>query len=167
MLDREDVPHFERVLVPAIATLPGRAAQEVAFGIAKRLGSEVLLAHVVKTPMPGEETLYSRFEWQRDGGAPDSEGDAPWSVARRVMDDAQALAREIGVQAQTAIRIGISAPREILSLSREAGADLIVLPANLRQLSERPFLGYGVEYILRNSESTVVVVSLPAGWRRA
>lgn len=167
MLDREDVPHFERVLVPAIATLPGRAAQEVAFGIAKRLGSEVLLAHVVKTPAPGEEMLYSRFEWQRDGGAPDSEGDAPWGVARRVMDDAQALAREIGVEAQTAIRIGISAPREILSLSREAGADLIVLPANLRQLSERPFLGYGVEYILRNSESTVVVISLPAGWRRA
>ena len=139
----------------------------MAFGIAKRLGSEVLLAHVVKTPMPVEETLYSRFEWQRDGSAPDSGGDAPWSVARRVMDDAQALAREIGIEAQTAIRIGISAPREILSLSREAGADLIVLPANLRQLSERPFLGYGVEYILRNSESTVVVVSLPAGWRRA
>jgi nucleotide-binding universal stress UspA family protein len=81
------------------------------------------------------------------------------------MDEAQALAREIGIEAETAIRIGISAPREILSLSREAGADLIVLPANLRQLSERPFLGYGVEYMLRNSESTVCVVSLPAGWR--
>ena len=81
------------------------------------------------------------------------------------MDEAQALAREIGVEAETAIRIGISAPREILSLSREAGADLIVLPANLRQLSERPFLGYGVEYLLRNSESTICVVSLPAGWR--
>jgi Kef-type K+ transport system membrane component KefB/nucleotide-binding universal stress UspA family protein len=167
MLAQDDVPHFERVLVPAIATLPGRAAQEVAFGIAKRLGSEVLLAHIVKTPVPGEEMLYSRSEWQRDGGPPESEGDAPWGVARRVMDEAQALAREIGVEPQTAIRIGISAPREILSLSREAGADLIVLPANLRQLSERPFLGYGVEYILRNSESTVLIVSLPAGWRRA
>ncbi len=166
MLAQGDVPHFERVLVPAIATLPGRAAQEVAFGIAKRLGSEVLLAHVVKTPAPGEELLYSRFEWQRDGGPPESEGDAPWSVARRVMDEAQQLAREIGVEPQTAIRIGISAPREILALSREAGADLIVLPANLRQISERPFLGYGVEYILRNSESTVLIVSLPAGWRR-
>ena len=167
MLALEDVPHFERVLVPAIATLPGRAAQEVAFGIAKRLGSEVLLAHIVKTPATGEEMLYSRSEWQRDGGPPESESDAPLGVARRVMDEAQALAREIGVEPQTAIRIGISAPREILSLSREAGADLIVLPANLRQLSERPFLGYGVEYILRNSESTILIVSLPAGWRRA
>jgi hypothetical protein len=31
MLAQGDVPHFERVLVPAIATLPGRAAQDVAF----------------------------------------------------------------------------------------------------------------------------------------
>ncbi len=167
LLAAGEVPHFERVLVPAIATLPGRAAQEVAFGIAKRLGSEVLLAHVVKTPVPGEEILYSRYEWQRDGGQTESEADAPWGFARSVMDEAQTLAREMGVEPQAAIRIGISAPREILSLSREAGADLIVLPANLRQLSERPFLGYGVEYILRNSESTVLIVSLPAGWRPA
>jgi len=86
-------------------------------------------------------------------------------VARQVVDDALALAREMDVRSETAIRIGISVPREILALSREAGADLIVLPASLRQLSERPFLGYGVEYLLRNSESTIVVVSLPGGWR--
>jgi Kef-type K+ transport system membrane component KefB len=165
MLERADVPHFQRVLVPAIATLPGRAAQEVAFGIAKRLGCAVLLAHVVKTPAAGEELLYSRFEWTRDGTPVDGEREAPLGVAHRVVDEAQALAREVGIEAETAIRIGISAPREILSLSREAGVDLIVLPANLRQLSERPFLGYGVEYLLRNSESTICVVSLPAGWR--
>lgn len=159
-----DVPSFRRVLVPAIASLPGRAAQEVAFGIAKRLGAEALLAHVVTAPSPQDEMLYSRFEWRRDD-APESEAEAPWMIARRVVDDAQALAREMGVTSETAIRIGISVPREILALSREAGADLIVLPASLRQLSERPFLGYGVEYLLRNSESTIVVVSLPGGWR--
>ncbi len=157
-------PSFRRVLVPAIASLPGRAAQEVAFGIAHRLGAEALLAHVVTTPVPQDEMLYSRFEWRPDEGV-ERTGDAPWMVARRVVDDAQALAREMGVVTETAIRIGISVPREILSLSREAGADLIVLPASLRQLSERPFLGYGVEYMLRNSESTIVIVSLPAGWR--
>jgi Kef-type K+ transport system membrane component KefB len=157
-------PQFRRVLVPAIASLPGRAAQEVAFGIARRLGAEALLAHVVTTPAPQDEMLYSRFEWRPDEGA-ERPGDAPWMIARRVVDDAQALAREMDVTTDTAIRIGISVPREILSLSREAGADLIVLPASLRQLSERPFLGYGVEYMLRNSESTIVIVSLPAGWR--
>lgn len=159
-----ELPSFQRVLVPAIASLPGRAAQEVAFGIAKQLGVEALLAHVVTTPSPQDELLYSRFEWRREESH-ESEREAPWMIARRVVDDAQALAREMGVATETAIRIGISVPREILSLSREAGADLIVLPASLRQLSERPFLGYGVEYLLRNSESTIVVVSLPGGWR--
>jgi Kef-type K+ transport system membrane component KefB len=158
-------PAFRRVLVPAIATLPGRAAQEVAFGIARRLGAEALLTHVVTTPAPHEEMLYSRFEWRREGGAPAPEEASP-AVARRVLDEAQALAREMGVATQTAIRIGVSVPREILSLSREAGVDLIVLPASLRQLSERPFLGYGVEFLLRNAESPLVVVSLPGGWRR-
>lgn len=158
-------PSFRRVLVPALATLPGRAAQEVAFGIAKRLDAEVLLAHVVTTPAAQDERRYSRMEWRPEHATPDAGGDAPWLVARRVMDDAQARAREIGVATDTAIRIGISAPRELLALSREAGTDLIVLPASLRQLSERPFLGYGVEYLLSNSEATIVVVSLPAGWR--
>jgi nucleotide-binding universal stress UspA family protein len=159
-----EAPSFRRVLVPVIASLPGRAAQEVAFGIAKRLGAEALLAHVVTTPLPQDEMLYSHFEWRRDD-SPEGEGEAPWMIARRVVDDAQALAREMDVRSETAIRIGTSVPREILALSREAGADLIVLPASLRQLSERPFLGYGVDYLLRNSESTIVVVSLPGGWR--
>jgi K+:H+ antiporter len=158
-------PRFRRVLVPAIATLPGRAAQEVAFGIARGLGAEVLLAHVVTTPSAQEEMVYSRFEWTRATDAPDGD-EAPWLIARRLVDAAQALGREMGVVSETAIRIGLSVPREILSLSREGGADLIVLPANLRHFSERPFLGYGVEYLLRNSECAVVVVSLPAGWRR-
>lgn len=162
-----EAPSFRRVLVPALATLPGRAAQEVAFGIAQRLGAEVLLAHVVTTPAAQDEIHYSRSEWRPEPETDESGGDAPWLVARRVMDEALALAREMGVTTETAIRIGISAPRELLALSREAGTDLIVLPASLRQISERPFLGYGVEYLLSNSEATIVVVSLPAGWRTA
>jgi nucleotide-binding universal stress UspA family protein len=152
------------VLVPAIASPPGRAAQEVAFGIARRLGAPVLLAHVVTTPAAADEIAFSRRAWRRDPGGADAEP-GPVSWAHQVLEAAEDFARELGVEAETAVRIGVSAPRELLALAREAGADLIVLPASLRQLSERPFLGYGVEYLLQNSESTVVVVSLPAGWR--
>ncbi len=162
LLGDED-PGFRRVLVPAIASLPGRAALEVGFGIAGRLGAEVVLAHVVTTPTPQDEMAYSRSEWLREAKASSPAGEAPWLVARRVMDDAQALGRRMGVASETAVRIGLSPPRELLALSREAGADLIVLPASLRQLSERPFLGYGVEFLLANSEATVLVVSLPGG----
>jgi nucleotide-binding universal stress UspA family protein len=60
----------------------------------------------------------------------------------------------------------VSAPEEILALAREHDVDLIVLAANLRQFSGRPFLGHGVEYLLERSESAVVVVTAPPGWAR-
>jgi len=165
-LDDDAALEFRRVLVPAIATAPGRAAQEVAFGIARRLGASALLAHVVTAPVAADELAFSRRSWVREREV-DEEEEAAGSVvwARRVVDASLASARGLGVEAETAIRIGVSVPREILSLSREAGVDLIVLPASLRQISERPFLGYGVEYLLQNSDATVVVVSLPPGWR--
>jgi len=120
----------------------------------------------VTAPVAADELAFSRRSWVREREV-DEEEEAAGSVvwARRVVDASLASARGLGVEAETAIRIGVSVPREILSLSREAGVDLIVLPASLRQISERPFLGYGVEYLLQNSDATVVVVSLPPGWR--
>jgi Kef-type K+ transport system membrane component KefB len=168
-----DVPEaaarFRRILVPAIGTLPGRAAQEVAFGLARRLGAQVLLAHVITAPVPAQEFAYSRHYWVRErqgDGRSRPEFSEPGRVAERVVQEARALAEEMGVATETAICLGASAPAELLSLVQEAAIDLVVLPANLRQLSERPFLGYGVEYLLDQCESTVVVVSVPPGWRR-
>jgi Kef-type K+ transport system membrane component KefB/nucleotide-binding universal stress UspA family protein len=142
--DPEQQELFRRVLVPAIGTQPGRAAQEVAFGIARSAGAEVLLAHVVTTPAAPDDTT---------------------RAAEEVVEQALRFAAQMGVTARTAIRLAVSVPLEILSLAREADADLIVLPANLRQLSGRPFLGHGVEYILEHAESTVVVVTAPPGPR--
>ena len=74
------------------------------------------------------------------------------------------LAREVGVRAEPAIRTGLSASEEILALAREKHADLLVLAANLRQFTGRPFLGHGVEYLLEEAPPTVVVVTVPPGW---
>jgi nucleotide-binding universal stress UspA family protein len=68
------------------------------------------------------------------------------------------------VRAEPAIRTGLSASEEILALAREKHADLLVLAANLRQFTGRPFLGHGVEYLLEEAPSTVVVVTAPPGW---
>jgi Kef-type K+ transport system membrane component KefB len=166
-----DVEGFRRILVPAVGTWPGRAAQEVACGIARRLDARVVLAHVVTSPAPGEEMAWSRRFWTRHPGDGVDPVDAAEAgvvtdpVALRVVNEAQSLAREMGVAAEHAIRIGVSVAGELLALSREASADLLVLPASVRQLSERPFLGYGVEHILEHGECAVVVVSVPPGWR--
>ncbi len=165
----ESAARFRRILVPAIGTEPGRAAQEVAFGLARKLEAQVLLAHVITAPMPAQEFAYPRHTWVREragDGRPRPELPEAGRLAERVVQEARALADELGVATETAICLGASAPVELLSLVREAAIDLLVLPANLRQLSERPFLGYGVEYLLDQCECTVVVVSVPPGWRR-
>jgi nucleotide-binding universal stress UspA family protein len=61
------------------------------------------------------------------------------------------------------VRTSASVPEELLALARQHGADLIVLAANVRQASGRPFFGHGVEYILACTDFPVVVVTAPPG----
>jgi nucleotide-binding universal stress UspA family protein len=122
----------------------------------------VLIVHVVTTP-PKEHRDAAPLWSDRIP----LEVDALRSeVAQHVVEDARAFAAQLGVRAETVIRTGVSASREILALARERDVDLLVVAANLRQFSGRPFLGHGVEELLDEAEATVVVVTAPPGWVR-
>jgi len=114
----------------------------------------VLLAHVVTTPSFGQAFGYG-YDGQHSARA---------DVAERVIEEARALANEMGVRVEPVVRSGVSAAEEILQLARESHADLLVLAANLRQFTGRPFLGTASEYLLEEAEATVVVVTSPPGW---
>lgn len=160
--DPESAPRYRRILVPAIGTAPGRAAQEIAFHVARRTGAEVLITHVVTSPPKGRRQSFPfwnpRVPLDVDAQRVD--------VAQHVIDEARELAARMDVRADAVIRTGASAAQEILSLSREREVDLLVVAANLRQLSGRPFLGHGVETLLEEAEATLVVVTAPPGWVR-
>ena len=81
-----------------------------------------------------------------------------------MVEEARALALELGARAETEIRVDPSGPDALLAMAREHAVDLVVLGANLRQFSGRPFLGHGAEYLLEQCRSTIVVVTLPPGW---
>jgi len=149
---------FRRILVPAVGTRPGRAAQEMAFAFARRLDVPVLIAHVVTLP-----TL-DQLAYLRADGGPEGERIEQAEVAERVVEEARKLADEMGVRSVPLIRTAVSAPEGILALARERRVDLLVLAASVRELTGRPFLGHGVEHLLQESESTVVVVTVPPGW---
>ena len=155
-------PRYRRILVPAIGTQPGRAAQEMAFGLASALGAACVIAHVVTSPTPSEHLALPRWSDAAEGSTAEQRNDA----AERVVAEARTLASEMGVRAETAIRTGLSAPDALLDLVRAAGVDLLVLAANLRQLSGRPFLGHGVEYLLEHAACALVVVTAPPGFAR-
>jgi nucleotide-binding universal stress UspA family protein len=160
--DLEGPPTYPRILVPAIGTEPGRAALEMACSVARRTGALVLLAHVVTSPPKGRRRAYPFWDERAQ-----IETDAQRSdVAERVVEAARAFAAQVGVRTEAVIRTGVSATQEILALVRERQVDLLVLAANLRQLSGRPFLGHGVETLLEEAECTTVVVTAPPGWAR-
>ena len=164
--DEEGALAVRRILVPAIGTQPGRAAQEMAFGLAAELGAEVVIAHVVTAPTPAQEVALPGWVHERLGGGPDDAPHESRIAAERVVDEARALAAEFGARARAAIRTGLFAPDVLLALARDEQVDLIVLAANLRQLSGRPFLGHGVEYLLERSACAVAVVTAPPGFAR-
>lgn len=157
---------IQRILVPAVGTRPGRAAQELAFGLAAGLGAEVVVAHVVTAPTPAQEVALPGWLQDTLAGVPDAAAPGRIEVAERVVEEARALATEFGARARTVIRTGLFAPDVLLALARDERIDLIVLAANLRQLSGRPFLGHGVEYLLEKSECAVAVVTAPPGFAR-
>ena len=126
----------------------------MAYGFARHLDARVLIAHVVTLPSAARALSSGR-----DARAARRARRWPSASSRR-----RGLARELGVRAEAVIRTAVSAPEAILALAREQHVDLLVLAANLRQFTGRPFLGHGVEYLLEESESTVVVVTVPPGW---
>jgi nucleotide-binding universal stress UspA family protein len=120
----------------------------------------VLIAHVLTLPSPAQEFAYARAV----GAERDDARGAREDVAERVVEEARALAAEMGVRAEAVIRTATSTPETLLALAREREVDLLVLAAIVRELTGRPFLGHGVEYLLGQSPVTVIVVALPPGW---
>jgi nucleotide-binding universal stress UspA family protein len=86
------------------------------------------------------------------------------AVGREVLADAVRLAEELDVRATPHVRTGHSASEELVALAVEVRADVLVVTANVRRVSERPFLGHGVEHLLEHSPCTLVVVATPPGW---
>ncbi|MDH3755163.1 MAG: cation:proton antiporter [Acidimicrobiia bacterium] len=144
---------FGRALVPVAGSPGSRAAQEVAFNLGARLGTEIVVTHIESR---GEEhSGLPRLFHRR--ATPTREA----SVGEQVLQRSQQLAAELGIETQTIVRAAVRPAAEVLSIVDEIDADLVVLGANLRRLEGRPFLGHNVEHILAHCHATVAVVLVP------
>ncbi|MPZ73242.1 MAG: sodium:proton antiporter [Nitriliruptorales bacterium] len=139
---------FRRIMVPAIGTTVGQAAQELAYTIATRLDAQVDVVHVVTRPdrMPAPAPSVSTSS-------------APVSGMLR---EAESLAHKFGCEVSTMTRNGPSVGMELAIAADQTGADLLVLGAKVRSYSGQPFLGHGIEYLLEHTPQTVMVVVFPA-----
>jgi len=142
---------FTRALVPVAGGRSARAAQELAFGMAGELGTEIVLAHVVAR---GPERIFAGI---RRREAPRERS----PHADRLMDQALAHAGGLGLEPRTVIRRSTSTGEELVRTAREVDADLVVLGASARQVDHHTFLGHTAEQVLDECDATVVVVVSP------
>jgi len=146
---------FARALVPVVASESSRAAEELAANFASRLGTQLMLSHVVYQPratMHGQRLL----GLLKDVAFPEDV-----EVAEKVLARAHRHALEVRAVADTEIRFASSPAEEIVRHANDIEADLIVIGVQLRNLEGRPNLGPNAEHVLEHAPQTVVAVVMP------
>lgn len=142
-----DLP--ERILVPVAATRSTRAAEEFAYSLAKTSGGRTFALHVVNRP-EGQGVM------REDAAVEDS-----LAAGRELVRDAAKFGERLGVAVETGVRVAPNAEEEIVAFGNSGAFDLLVLGASARSLTNRPFYGHRVSYMLSQSELPVAVVGLP------
>ena len=155
---RSPALRVRRVLVPAIGTQPGprRAGGGLRRGAS---GSTRACCSRTSSRMPSvpralssAATLASRRA--RGGRARGRGGDGARARARRARGARDPHRRR-------------RPPRRSSRWCASSTSTCSCSGANLRQFTGRPFLGHGVEYLLEEAPTTVVVVTVPPGWGAA
>jgi Kef-type K+ transport system membrane component KefB len=138
-----------RILVPVAATRSTRAAEELAYSLAKAADARTFALHVVNRPQ-GQGMI------RVDHAVEDS-----LVAGRELVRDAAGFGERLGVAVETGVRVAPNAEEEIVAFGNSGAFDLLVIGASARSLTNRPFYGHRVSYILEQSELPVAVVSLP------
>lgn len=141
-----DEEPFRSIVVPATGTRMSRAAEEIAYTLAARVGARVNVVHVITRPDKLPEPTYV--------------GEAhPIPSVREVVSESVTLARRFGRDASAIVRTGTNPQEELVRVAEELRADAIFVGTQIR--SAAPSLGHGTEFILEHARQTVVVLALP------
>jgi len=138
-----------RVLVPVSAGRSSRAAEEVAYSLAHSVDGSVTAIHIVDRP-DGQGMMFNSpadSDAMRDG--------------RDIVGAAVAFGKRFGTDVEGVVRTAPNAEEEIVALANHGGFDLLVIGTSNRPLTDRPFFGHRVQYVLEHTEIPVAVVALP------
>jgi nucleotide-binding universal stress UspA family protein len=138
-----------RILVPVTATRSTRAAEEFAYSLAKAARGRTFALHVVNRP-EGQGVLRE-----------DAAVEASLVDGQELVGAAASFGDRLGVSVETGVRVAPNAEEEIVAFGNSGAFDLLVIGASTRSLTDRPFYGHRVSYMLSQSQLPVAVVSLP------
>lgn len=138
------------VLVPVTATRSSRAAEELGYTIANVSGGRAVALHVVNRPdgegvfLPGGSVVEAR------------------RTAESLIDHSREFGKRLGVDIDARISVAPNAEGEILDFAAREGIDLVVLGTANRPVTDRPFFGHRVSYMVEQSPLPVLIVALPS-----
>jgi Kef-type K+ transport system membrane component KefB/nucleotide-binding universal stress UspA family protein len=138
-----------RILVPVAATRSTRAAEEFAYSLSKAANGRTFALHVVNRP-EGQGVM------REDAAVEDS-----LMAGQELVGTAAEFGNRLGVSVETGVRVAPNAEEEIVAFGNSGAFDLLVIGASTRSLTNRPFYGHRVSFMLSQSELPVAVVSLP------
>ncbi len=144
----DDLP--SRILVPVTASRSTRAAEEFAYSMAKANDARTFALHVVNRP-EGQGVIRE-----------DPAVDEAVETGQELVAEAARFGDRLGVSVETGVRVAPNAEEEIVGFGNSGAFDLLVIGAETRSLTNRPFYGHRVSYMLSKSDLPVAVVSLPA-----
>lgn len=142
-----DLP--ERLLVPITRSASARAAEEMAYSLARASGGSVTAVHVVNRP-EGQGTLVEQARIKESTDA-----------AVTMLAEAAELGSRLGVTVSTEVKVAPQAEAAIIEEANGGAYDLLLLGAATRPLSNRAFFGHRVTYIIENAAIPVAILSLP------
>ncbi|MDH4308323.1 MAG: cation:proton antiporter [Acidimicrobiia bacterium] len=147
--DDVDLDHPDRVLVPVVSTRVTRAAEELAYSIVRRNNGTAMALHVVNRP-EGQGVMLEE----------PSVSEAI-RTAQEMVTAAAGFGERLGVTVETGVRVASHAEEEVVEVANGGGFDLAVIGASNRPVSDRPFFGHRVRYMIERSRIPVVIVTLP------
>ena len=148
-----DVPETlpQHVLVPVVATRASRAAEELAYSIVRMSGGRASAIHVVNRPEGQGMMLEAN---------PAVENAVKTGL--EMVGAAAAFGERLGVLVDTDVRVAPNAEGEIVDFANNRGVDLAVFGTASRPLSNRPFFGHRISYMIENSQVPVMIIALPS-----
>ena len=138
-----------QVLVPVTATRSTRAAEEFAYSIVRRSGGSVLALHVVTRP-EGQGMMLEEPAVRE-----------AMVRGHELVHEAATYGQKLGAEVATRVRVAPNAEEEVIAVATDEDFELLVLGASNRTLTNRPFYGHRVSYMIERSPIPVAVISLP------
>jgi nucleotide-binding universal stress UspA family protein len=138
---------YRRLVVPLIGELESATAMELAAELATDHGAAITAVVVVEVPplLPLDAHML-----------------AEEAEARRVLEEARAIAEQRGVRVRTRLLRAREAGEAIVEETRAENADIVVLRAP-RAAGRRKVFGKTVQYVLMHAPCRVLVAAPPAG----